>query len=226
MKSHEYGMGCDKVAGYVNDLFQPIDAALAEIIERTRTAGMPEIQLAPMDARHLEILMHMLKPEKIVEIGVLGGYSALAMLRGCTKKTRYFGFEKSEDYAAFSRETFQKNAITDQCQIFVGPALDNLSNVESEGPFDVVFIDADKNNYPAYLDWAWQNLREGGVVIGDNTFAFGTIYDMQLENENSRKIAENLRAFNAKVADERFFRGTILPTHEGLTIGIKQTCQS
>ena len=109
----------------------------------------------------------------------------------------------------------------DRVQIFVGAALDNLPKIKSEGPFDLVFIDADKTGYPAYLDWAVENLRVGGVFLADNTFAHGLIADPAAESGPRAESVKAIREFNRKAAQNLRFRATILPTGEGLTMGVR-----
>lgn len=221
MKEHAYAIENLQVAKYVQEIFQPVDAELQRIIDRTKAANMPEIQLSGMDGRHLEILARLRRPEKIVEIGVLAGYSAVCLLRGAGPRAKLFALEKESSFAEVARASFVDCNVSSQVEIHVGDALGNLGNITEQGPFDMVFIDADKKNYPQYLDWAIANTKSGSVVIGDNTFAFGTIYEQNLENKNSREIAEALRAFNAKIADRDLFTGTIFPTGEGLTVGVR-----
>jgi caffeoyl-CoA O-methyltransferase len=100
--------------------------------------------------------------------------------------------------------------------VLVGPALEKLSEIESAGPFDLVFIDADKANYPAYLEWAEVNLRVGGVVLGDNAFAWGNVV-----SESPDEDAQGILAFNQRLATGGRFRSTMLPTGEGLAMGVK-----
>src|SRR5207237_5493439 len=100
--------------------------------------------------------------------------------------------------------------------IHVGAALEKLKEIEAEAPFDLCFIDADKVSYPAYLEWAENHLRDGGVVLGDNAFAFGEIH---LPGGDEGRAA--LRKFNERLARGGKFRATMLPTAEGLAMGVK-----
>lgn len=105
------------------------------------------------------------------------------------------------------------NAVT----LLQGAALDNLPKIESHGPFDLVFIDADKPNYPNYLRWAGEHLRLGGTVLLDNTFAWGNLADMSKHDDEVRAFRE----VNAILAANDQFRGVIIPTGEGLSMGVK-----
>jgi len=205
----------ENLVGYLNRVFQPEDAALREARERSLKAGLPEIQVGSMDALHLEVLTLAVGAKKAVEIGTLGGYSGTAIARGLGKGGRLHTFELEQKHADVALETFRKAGVADRVQIHLGPALERLPDVEGEAPFDLVFIDADKEGYPAYLSWAARHLKVGGVVLGDNTFAFGEIVDGRSAG------AKALREFNRELAQGGRFRSTLLPTGEGLTLGVK-----
>jgi caffeoyl-CoA O-methyltransferase len=209
-----YGQGDPGLARYVERLFQPEDDVLREIRTRSLKAGLPEIQVGPMDGRLLELLALTASAKKGVEIGTLGGYSGVCLLRGMPEG-RLHTFELSEGHAAVARESFQRAGVLARATVHVGPALANLPRIESEGPFDLVFIDADKVSYPAYREWAAKNLRVGGIILADNTFAWGGIETSQEEGPAA------LRAFNQAQAEDKRFRSSIIPTAEGLTCGVK-----
>ncbi len=220
-----FGQGNPELATYAEDLFQPIDAVLARFFERSKAAGLPEIQVGPMDGRHMEILSRLLKPRRAVEIGTLGGYSALCISRGMEAGGVLHSFEKNELHARVAKENLEDAKASGHLEIdfhvHVGPALENLKTIEKEGPFDLVFIDADKPGYPLYLDWAVENLRIGGVVIGDNTFAWGEVHRTKEKSGNDLKMVGSLHEFNRRLAEHPRLRGTIFPTAEGLTVGVK-----
>jgi len=213
------------IADYVEVLFQPVDAPLASIRASSKSAGLPEIQVGPMDGRHLEVLTRMLNPRLAVEIGTLGGYSGLCLARGMQPGGRLFTFEKNEKHAVVAKENLESALLKENLkvsfQIHVGSAIELLSGIEREGPFDLVFIDADKPGYPAYLKWAIDNLRIGGVVIGDNTFAWGEVHRAHEKVGNELMMVGSLDKFNRSVASDSRLRGTILPTAEGLTVAVK-----
>ncbi|MGZ3687319.1 MAG: O-methyltransferase [Bdellovibrionota bacterium] len=211
-----------KISKYVFETFHPEDAVLAEIRERSTSRGLPEIQVGTMDALHLEVLTRLAGARKVVEIGTLGGYSGVAILRGMGPQGKLWTFEYEPKHAEVARETFAKAGFSGQVELHVGAASENLSKIEKDGPFDLVFVDADKVSYPAYLEWAAQNLRVGGAVLGDNTFAWGMIADERFETSEDEAAVRALRKFNEQAASVRGrFRTTILPTGEGLTVAVK-----
>lgn len=218
--------GSDEIENYVTGEFKPEDPILAEIRERSATAGLPDIQVGKMDSLHLEVITRAIGAKKAVEIGTLGGYSGTAILRGLGQGGRLYTFEYEPLHAEVARESFRKAGFEKQVEIFVGPALDNLSRIEKEGPFDLVFCDADKVNYSNYLDWAAKNLKVGGVLLGDNTLGWGAIgrtdfKDHPHNEEFLQKTVPALRRFNHGMASGERFRSTLLPTGEGLTMGVK-----
>lgn len=216
----QYGCSDPKIADYVEKIFKPEDAVLKEIVERTKKEGLPEIQLSAIDALHLEVIARLVGAKKAVEIGTLAGYSGVSILRGMGKAGELHTFEVDRKHADVAKESFKKAGFEKQAIVYVGPALDNLPKIEKMGPFDLVFIDADKVSYPKYLRWAEKNLRLGGVVVADNTFAFGMIADQLFNSSSEEEDVKALRAFNQEVAQGGHFLGTIFPTGEGLTVAV------
>jgi caffeoyl-CoA O-methyltransferase len=212
-----FGNDDPKLERYLRDAYQPEDEALREIRERSQRAGLPDIQVAGLDARHLEVLARMAGARRAVEVGTLGGYSGVSILRGLPPEGRLDTCELEPAHARVAEETFRKNGFADRARIHLGPAQDSLRALEPQGPFDLCFIDADKESYPLYLDWAARNLRPGGVVIADNVFLFGHLADTGPPSESL--VA--MRAFHQRLATSGEFRATVLPTGEGLTVAVR-----
>jgi len=214
-----FGQGDPKLSAYAERVFKPEDPVLAEIRERSTREGLPEIQVGRMDGLLLELLTRAAGTRKAVEIGTLGGYSGVCILRGMGASGTLYSCELSEKHAQVARQSFELAGVAKQAKVLVGRALQTLPSIEPEAPFDLCFIYADKESYPAYLDWAATNLRIGGMVLADNTFAWNQIADPP-----TGKGAEGIRAlqsFNDQIATSPRFRATILPTSEGLTMGVK-----
>jgi caffeoyl-CoA O-methyltransferase len=215
-----------ELIAFVQKTFQPEDALLEEIRLRAEEAGLPDIHVHPMDGLHLEVLARAVQAKKIVEIGTLGGYSGVRLLRGAGSAAYLHTFEIHDRNAAVAAETFHRCGCSAQVTIHLGPALEKLSEIEAEAPFDIVFIDADKGNYPFYLKWAARNLRVGGLVIADNTFAFGKLGAQVGPTEVKAESVLALEEFNRQIATSGEFLATILPTGEGLTLGVKNALGS
>ncbi|MCC7019732.1 MAG: O-methyltransferase [Ardenticatenales bacterium] len=212
-----YGAGDPALAAYVEAVFAPEDDALRAARVRSAAAGLPTIQVGAMDARHLEVVTRAAGAVKAVEIGTLGGYSGIAIARGLAQGGHLWTLELDPDRAELARANFAAAGIADRVTVVVGPALDNLPALAARGPFDLVFIDADKGGYGAYLDWAAANLRPGGVVLGDNAFAWGGVVGDDAPSDDARAI----RAFNASLAGDGRFLATMWPTAEGLAMGVR-----
>lgn len=208
------------LASYCTQVFDPEDDLLRAIRARARQGGLPEIQVGALDGLHLEVLARAAGARRAIEIGTLGGYSGVCLLRGMPADGVLHTFEIDPHHAEVARACFALAGVVDRVRVHVGPALERLRDVEAEGPFDLVFIDADKVGYPAYLGWAEQHLRVGGVVLGDNAFGWGGVAAAEVPPEDRDKIAA-LRAFNERVARGGRFRGTMIPTGEGLAMGVK-----
>lgn len=221
----------DKKFGAENDtktltllekIFRPEDEILKQARLNSDEAGLPNIHVGSFDGLHLTTLARAFGALKIVEIGTLGGYSGICLLRGGGPSAKLYTFEMSPKNADVARKNFQLAKVSEQVEVFEGPALDNLSKIEKFGTFDLVFIDADKNNYPNYLEWAYRNLRRGGAVLADNTLAWGLIARDDLTDEREQKQIHSLRKFNELCANNSRWISTMLPTGEGLTLAVKK----
>ena len=205
---------------YVTQTFAPEDAMLEGIRARMDAAGLPAIQVGALDGLHLEVLARACGVRKAVEVGTLGGYSGVCLLRGMAPDGVLHTFELDPRHADVARETFRRAGYAERAVVHVGPASEKLTGIEAHGPFDLVFIDADKPGYPGYLTWAEQHLRIGGVVLGDNAFLWGSIVKDSPPAEDAAKVPA-MRAFNERLARGGRFRSTMLPTGEGLALGVK-----
>jgi caffeoyl-CoA O-methyltransferase len=215
-----FGQGDPALAAWTEAVYRPEDDVLREIRERSRAAGLPPIQVGKMDALHLEVLARLSGARKAVEIGTLGGYSGVCLLRGMGPEGFLDTFELEKDRADLARRSFERAGVADRARVHVGPAAERLRAIEPLGPFDLVFIDADKTGYPGYLAWAETHLRVGGVVIADNTFGFGHVHEDQPGGEDPGAMSA-LRRFSDRLARGGRFRATMLPTAEGMSVGVK-----
>jgi len=215
-----FGTADPELSRWAERTFAPEDPILAEIRERSVAAGLPAIAVGKMDGLHLEVLTRLCGARKAVEIGTLGGYSGVCILRGMQEPAVLHTFELSEKHAEVARESFRKAGVSARARVHVGPALRLLSEIEGEGPFDLCFIDADKTGYPAYLAWAEKNLKIGGVVIGDNAFGFGGVVRDDIPGTDREAIVA-IRKFNEELARSGRFRATMIPTSEGLAVGVR-----
>ena len=214
-----FGNDDPALAAYVARTYAPEDDILLEIRQRSTRAGLPDIQLAALDARHLEILARACQAHRAVEIGTLGGYSGVSILRGMDPRGTLDTVEIEPKHAQIARESFRKSGFSKLAQVHVGSAKKLLPRLATRGPFDFCFIDADKEGYPAYLAWAANNLRSGGLVVLDNAFLFGRLAK-QPRGKAAAEIAA-MQKVHDMLAHGGSFRATVLPTGEGLAVGVK-----
>ena len=214
-----FGNNDPKLSDYVARVYAPEDEVLAEIRKRSAAAGLPDIQVAALDAQHLEVLARAAGARKAVEVGTLGGYSGVALLRGMGPDGELDTIELSERHAEVARESFRRAGVGARARIHVGLAGEVLPKLAVRGPFDLVFIDADKKDYPTYLAWAADNLRKGGVVLLDNAFLFGSLADAPTGDRATEIRA--MQSVHETLARSGKFRATVLPTGEGLAFGVR-----
>ncbi len=198
---------------WVDQAHAPHDAALDAAFASPDDDGMPAIMLGKSEARLLELLMQLAGAKRVVEIGALAGYSAIRLARGMADGGRLWTIEFDERYAEVVRRNVEQAGLSDRVEVVVGAALDVLPSLTQHGPFDAVFVDADKQNYAAYGAWARDNLRPGGLLIGDNAYLFGNLL------EDSERAAA-MRAFHEETAEH--FESVCVPTPDGLVVGIRR----
>jgi caffeoyl-CoA O-methyltransferase len=200
---------------YLRHTFGAEDPELAKIRDQARKHNLPPIHVGALDGRLLTFFAHSVHAKKIVEIGTLAGYSAVCLARGLQPQGKLWTFEKSAEHAALAQKHFAALDLQNTIEIREGSALHNLSGFHES--VDLVFIDADKESYGQYFEWAAQHVRAGGLILADNTLAWGQVYHPT--NKDPRVMA--LRDYNARVArDPRVF-STLIPTGEGLTVSVK-----
>lgn len=196
---------------YVNRTHAAHDDALARAFSVPE--GVPAIQLGPSEGRLLHLLVRLVGARKIVEVGTLVGYSGMQMARALPDDGKLYTIEFEPKHAELARDNFKAAGLADRVEVIVGAGVDVLPTLVDRGPFDVVFIDADKQNYDTYGTWAVANLRPGGLVIGDNAYLFG---ELLADTDRARAM----RTFHEHVAAT--CDSVCLPTPDGLVVGIKR----
>ncbi len=155
---------------YITRRFAPADPALEAALTHSDAAGLPPIHVTPNQGKLLQLLALALQARNILEIGTLGGYSTIWLARALPPGGRLVTLERESAYAEVARRNIQRAGLSPSVEIRVGAAKESLPLIaaESRGPFDLIFIDADKQNYPDYLAWAMQLSRRGTLIIADN----------------------------------------------------------
>jgi predicted O-methyltransferase YrrM len=174
------------------------DEALHSAIEAAEAAGLPSIQVSPPQGKLLQLLVRLVGARRILEFGTLGGYSAILMARALPADGRLITLEAKPEFAEVARQSIERAGVGDRVEVRVGPALEALPVLEGEGtgPFDLVFIDADKVNTPNYFAWALDRTRAGGLIVADNVVRGGTLGDAADPDEATvaqRRLHEELR---------------------------------
>ena len=200
---------------YVSDNFVQEDDSLKIVREAMRQHDLPLINLEPYEGRMLQVLVAMSGAKKVIEIGTLAGYSGIWIARGLPLDGKLITIEKSSKHADLARQHFDQAGLSDKVMVYQGNALQILRKIALDVPYDMVFIDADKPNYVAYLEWAVDNLRVGGTVIAHNAFWAGRI----LAPNNGDD--QGMIAFNDLLANHPYLESTILEVGDGLAIGVK-----
>ncbi|MDQ6926928.1 MAG: O-methyltransferase [Candidatus Eremiobacteraeota bacterium] len=157
------------------------DATLEAALAAAAAAGLPQIQVSPLQGRLLQLLARIAGARRVLEVGTLGGYSAICLARALRGDGELVTLEVDPHHAEVARANIARAGLDDIVDIRVGRALDSLRDLEREGrePFDLVFIDADKVNSSAYFEWALKLGRPGTVIILDNAIRRGTVADTQ-----------------------------------------------
>lgn len=153
------------------------DEGLRRAVSAAEAAGLPPIQVSPPQGKLLQLLVRLVGARRILEFGTLGGYSAILMARALPEDGRLISLEARAEYAEVARRSIDAAGAGEKVEIRVGPALEALPGLEGEGPFDLVFIDADKVNTPNYFAWALEHTRSGGLIVADNVVRGGTLAD-------------------------------------------------
>lgn len=202
----------EKLDAYVRGIFLAEDDALTAAQQRAVAAGLPTIQVPPVVGRLLDILVRCVGAHRVLEIGTLGGYSAIWMARALPADGRLVSLEVSEKHAAVARENFQMAGVAERVEVRVGPAADTLPMLANELPFDFAFIDADKGNYPTYLDWSARLVRPGGLIVAHNVLRGGRVLDLANASEEVRATDH----FNRVAAADPRLASIILPDYDGV----------
>lgn len=206
---------------FIGETIVAEDEALRGAVEAAEAAGLPAIQVSPPQGKLLELLVRLVGARRVLEFGTLGGYSAILMARALPEDGRLITLEAKPEYAEVARQSIERAGVGDRVEVRVGPALEALPGLEEEGPFDFVFIDADKVNTPNYFRWALDHSRPGGLIVADNVVRDGTL----AEAENPDEAVRAQRALHEMLRDEPRVSATTIQTvgvkgYDGFLLGL------
>ena len=199
-----------EVDHYIDDLFVLSDPILESALQASVDAGLPPIQVTPSQGKLLAILSQSIQAKSILEIGALGGYSTIWLARSLTKGGRLITLEVDPKHANVARANLKQAGLDGTAELILAPALETLPKLVEEGvgPFDLVFIDADKPNTAAYFEWALKLTHPGSLIITDNMIRNGEV----VNPESTDASVLGARQFNAVLAGEPKVTATMVQT--------------
>ncbi|HEU5345551.1 MAG TPA: O-methyltransferase [Ktedonobacterales bacterium] len=179
---------------YFDTLFAPPDDALDAALQATRDAGMPLINVAANQGKLLQLLARLVGARRVLEIGTLGGYSAIWMARALPPDGQLISLEVNPAHAEVARANIARAGLSDRIEVRLGSAHESLPQLAEQGagPFDLVFIDADKTSTPTYLTWALRLTKPGSLIVIDNVVRQGAVADAESDNADVRGIQQAL----------------------------------
>lgn len=192
------------------------DALLRELRQAALEAGLPPIWISPEQGSFMQILLRLAGAREVVEVGTLGGYSAIWMARALPDGGMVRTIEISGKHAEFAERWIGRSEVASRIRVYRGAGKDILPKFKT-GSADAVFLDADKANYPLYLREALRILRRSGLLMADNAFAFGQLF----EDSPTRDDVRDVQIFNDLVAQESAMQSIIVPLGDGLWVGAK-----
>jgi predicted O-methyltransferase YrrM len=203
-----------EVDNYFSDVLAGPDPVLESALESSRAAGLPAISVSPNQGKLLEILVRILDARSILEIGTLGAYSTIFLVRGMREGGRLITLESDAAHAAVARANIARAELDSAVELRLGSALDTLPQIlaEGRGPFDLTFIDADKKNIPSYFEWALRLSRPGSIIVVDNVVRDGRVIDSKSDDQD----IQGVRSFLEMVGRNAMVSGTAIQT-----VGIK-----
>lgn len=200
---------------YLDDVFIHEDAFLRGIKTNIEEHGMPSISVPPVTGAALAWLIRTTNRQNLLEIGALGGYSGVWMARALSPTGRLTSLELNPEYRDVALANLTRAGFGDRVTYHVGPAAQSLARLAQEGrTFDFFFIDADKDNYPVYLEYAVKLAEPHAIITADNTLQGGRVLDDA--DHDARVVA--VRAFNRAVSEHPRLHSTLLPIGDGLTV--------
>jgi caffeoyl-CoA O-methyltransferase len=203
----------EQLEAYIEAHTTPPERHLATLAEETRaTLNAPQMLTGTVEGRFLEALVWTARPQLVLELGTYSGYSALAMAAALPPGGRIVTCELSDEHADFAQRHISASPYADRIELRRGPALDTVATLD--GPFDLVFIDADKPNYVNYYEAVLPKLAERGLIAADNTLWSGNVAD----EEDQSDAAMALRAFNDRVRDDDRVVCVMLSVRDGITL--------
>ena len=211
----------DDVYRYLLEHSMPADEVVTALVDETREA-LPDragMQVGGEQGRLLHLLVKLTGARDVLEIGTFTGMSALWMARALPEDGRLVCLDISEEWTAIARKYWKRAGVDHLIELDIAPALDTLRAMPVEPAFDMAFIDADKGNYPTYLDEVVPRLRPGGLLVADNVLWSGRVVERGDETDDT----EAIRRFNRVVVDHPELEAVVLPISDGMTLARRRS---
>ena len=213
----------EQVDEYINRLVTREDEALMAVEKSIRDENMPQISVSPSQGKFLQVLAKLVNAKKILEMGTLAGYSTIWMARALPKGGKLISLEFDPHHAAVAKKNIERAGVSALTEIRIGKALDLLPKIKAEGlgPFDMIFIDADKPPYLEYFEWAIQLSRPGTLIIADNVIREGKILDAKTDDP----MVIGVDRLNRSLENDHRVTASIIQTvgskqHDGMVIAV------
>ena len=206
---------------YFNDRLLEEDPVLKSTLESNAQAQLPAIDVSPSQGKLLYLLARLQSAKRILEIGTLGGYSTIWLARALAPDGKVTTLELEKKHAAIAQTNIDRAGLSNQVEIIVGKAVDSLKALEQsgKGPFDFIFIDADKESLPAYFSWALRLSRTGSVILVDNVVRGGAVLDENSEDESVRGVQQMVEILSSRSGVEATAVQTVgAKGHDGFII--------
>ena len=199
-----------EVDNYICQLLVPGDPALQSALRASDAAGLPAIQVSPAQGKFLNLQARVMNASNILELGTLGGYSTIWLARALPPNGSVITVDANPKHAEVARSNVAFAGLSDRVEFRVGPALEVLPQLarEGRGPFDFIFLDANKSDMPEYFDWALRLSRRGSLIIADNVIRDGKVLDVSSTDAD----IQGVRRFNERLAAEKRVSATELQT--------------
>jgi caffeoyl-CoA O-methyltransferase len=205
----------DRTGEYIAGLFAPEDELLASLREEADRTGLPPIAISSDEGRLLQVLLTAIRAREVLEVGTLGGYSAIWMARALPADGHLLSLELEPAHAEFARRYVDRAGLSARVEIRVGRALDVLPSLDGRR-FDAMFLDADKEPLPTYFDWGLRLVRPGGLIIADNALWGGRVLDQDVSDPKTAAVRE----LNRRMASDPRVLSILVPTHDGVAVAV------
>src|SRR2546421_123551 len=203
---------------YIGQMLVRQDEALGAAAAASSEAGLPAIAVSAAQGKLLMLIARMIGAKKILEIGTLGGYSTIWLARGMAAGGRLITLEYEPKHAKVAKSNLARAGLSDVVEVIVGRALETLPKVAGRGPFDLIFIDADKENTPQYWEWSLKLSRPGTIIIVDNVVRDGKVIDAASKDASGQGIRsavdlmskeQRIAATATQVVDAKGYDGVV-----------------